>query len=369
MDIKAKRKELLKMDDRSLVNRILAFPDREKLNRDEEGNRRPYPSAEMAVRAKRQLEQDPEYKISEKQRFAMCQSFAEHSTDKMKVVGITFAKADPKTLLIGERKNIERTKNGARETYDLMFHLKPEPENERDKNAVAVYVPNTEGGETRIGYLPGPYVAAHPITDDMSVTGTLTNYAPGTFKVVSYSLALDTEAIDRNLNARQDASANYIYRMPFRLNGTVIPAASDYLNNEYWSDNKDRDNWTKRLNTELEYWGVNGSAESVRFEFPGASTGNIIVETPQKFNDEAIQVCGSYFRYSLEAGISGALKRDGYVMGLQQTQPAVNTRDRTYFSLLAEPGAKVNESGMTDDEEADFTHMIDEMSGDFGPSL
>lgn len=134
-------------------------------------------------------------------------------------------------------------------------------------------------------------------------------------------------------------------------------------------DNRNIDNWTKRLNSELEYWGVNGNIEDVRFEFPGGKTGSIIVETPYKLNDEAIQVCGSYFRYSLEAGISSTLKRDGYIEGLAQTQPAVNTRERTYFSLKAEPGPKVNESGMTDAEEADFMHQIDAMSGDFGQTL
>ena len=118
MDIKTKRKELLKMDDRSLVDRILAFPDRERLNRDAEGNRRQYPSAEMAVRAKRQLEKDPDYRISEKQRFAMCQSFAEYSIDELKVAGITFAKVDPRTLVIGDPVNKERTNAGIKEISD-----------------------------------------------------------------------------------------------------------------------------------------------------------------------------------------------------------------------------------------------------------
>lgn len=368
MDIKTKRKELLKMDDRSLVDRILAFPDRERLNRDAEGNRRQYPSAEMAVRAKRQLEKDPDYRISEKQRFAMCQSFAEYSIDELKVAGITFAKVDPRTLVIGDPVNKERTNAGIKETYSLVYHLKPEPENERDKNAVAVYVANEEGTESRIGYLPANYVASHPITRDMNAVGTLTNYSPGTFKVVSYAMAMDTEAVDKAVNSSHTADM-YTYRMPFLLNGTPKDGTAEFLNDRYWSDNRNIDNWTKRLNSELEYWGVNGSIEDVRFEFPGGKTGSIIVETPYKLNDEAIQVCGSYFRYSLEAGISSTLKRDGYVEGLAQTQPAVNTRERTYFSLKAEPGPKVNESGMTDAEEADFMHQIDAMSGDFGQSL
>ena len=58
MNQEQKRKSLLKLSDRDLVNRILAFPDRQALNRDEEGNRRRYPSAEMAVRAKKQMEKN-----------------------------------------------------------------------------------------------------------------------------------------------------------------------------------------------------------------------------------------------------------------------------------------------------------------------
>ena len=39
MNQEQKRKSLLKLSDRDLVNRILAFPDRQALNRDEEGIR------------------------------------------------------------------------------------------------------------------------------------------------------------------------------------------------------------------------------------------------------------------------------------------------------------------------------------------
>lgn len=321
MDIKQKRKELLHMDDRAFIDRILAFPDREKLNRDEEGNRRKYPSAEMAVRARRSIEKDPEWKISDKQKYVMADSFARYSTDELKVAGIKFAKADPNTLV-----KDEVSKEGVKAVYNMQFHLQPEPENEHDKNAVAVLVDNTEGGKTKIGYMPGAYVAQHPITQPMTVEGTLTDHSNGHFKTISYSMNMDTEAIDKELMANRNPDM-YTYCMPFILNGDPKPEIADYLTNQR--------NWTEQLNNELEYWGVNGKASDVYFSFAGR-TGYINVETSDKLNTEAMTVCGSYFRYSLESGISSDLKRDGYV-DTPINIPAVNTRDKTYFSLQAEP--------------------------------
>lgn len=330
MDIKQKRKELLHMNDRAFIDRILAFPDREKLNRDEEGNRRKYPSAEMAVRARRSIEKDPEWKISDKQKYVMADSFARYSTDELKVAGIKFAKADPNTLV-----KDEVSKEGVKAVYNMQFHLHPEPENEHDKNAVAVLVDNIEGGKTKIGYMPGAYVAQHPITQPMTVEGTLTDHSNGHFKTISYSMNMDTEAIDKELMANRNPDM-YTYCMPFMLNGDPKPEIADYLTNQR--------NWTEQLNNELEYWGVNGHASDVFFSFAGR-TGYINVETPDKLNTEAMTVCGSYFRYSLESGISSDLKRDGYV-DVPINIPAVNTRDKTYFSLQAEP-------------ETDFAQAVD----------
>lgn len=330
MAFKEKRKELLRLDDRSLVDRILAFPDRERLNRDDEGKRRQFPSAEMALRVRRSLEKDPDYKISEKQRFAMADSFARYSSDELKVAGITFAKADPNTLV-----KTEASKEGVKTVYNMDFHLVPEPDNERDKNAVAVMVDNLEGGRTRIGYVPAGYVAEHPIVHPVSVKGTLTDHSNGHFKTISYVMDMDTEALDKDLNV-STAKDKYTYRMPFALNGDVQPGAAEYLNSQTWSGAGRQDGWAERLNNELEYWGVNGSVTGMKFEFPGGRAGNIIVETDRKLNSEAMQVCGSYLNYSLESGISNDLKRDGYVK-CPVNMPAVNTREKHYFSLQAEP--------------------------------
>lgn len=324
MTVKEKRKELLRMDDRALIDRILAFPDRERLNRDEEGKRRKYPSAEMAIRAKRSMEKDPEWKLSEKQRFAMSDSFAQYSSDQLKVSGITFANANPRTLV-----KEEASTEGVKTVYNMDFHLIPELDNKFDKNAVAVYVNNTTGenqGMTKIGYVPHGYIAEHPIVHSMTVKGTLTDHSNGHFKTISYVMDMDTESVNQK-NMANMSSDKFTYIMPFHLNGDPSPEIANYLTEQ-------RD-WAQLINNELQYWGVNGHTDDVFFSFAGR-TGYINVETSEKLNTEAMGVCGSYFRYSLETGISSDLKRDGYVK-VAQNVPAINTREKTYFSLQAEP--------------------------------
>lgn len=334
MTRKQKEKELLKMPDTDLIDRILAFPDRQHLNRDEEGKRRRYPSAEMAVNARRNMEKNPEWKISDKQRWAMAHSFAEYSSDELKVAGIKFAKADPNELV----KN-PLSKEGVKTVYAMQFTLIPEPENEHDKNAVAVYVRNekdegevtfkdvTYQGLTKIGYVPAAYADIHPITDIMTAKGILTDHSNGHFKTISYTMDMDTEKIDRDFAPSRRTDA-YTYQMPFILNGPAKDGAASYINN--------KNDWTERINNELEYHGVNGHADNVYFQFPGGKTGNIVVETPAKFNSEAMGICGSYFRYCLESNISNDLARERLV-DVPKNLPAVNTRERTYFSLQFEP--------------------------------
>lgn len=326
MNQEQKRKDLLKLSDRDLVNRILAFPDRQALNRDEEGNRRRYPSAEMAVRAKKQMEKNPDYRISNKMRWCMADSFSQFSFDRLKVAGITFAKADASTLDLAPVKQ-----EGTKTTYSLLYSLKPEPENSYDKNAVAVYAKTKEGEDAKIGYLPASYVAVHPILTSMTAQGTLTDHSNGHFKTISYVVDMDTEAIEEKLSSVRNRGA-YTYRMPFLLNGPVSEDADSYLTDHYYGEN----GWASRLNDELEYWGVNGEVDAVAFRFPSERTGEILVETKTPLCEEAMEVCGSFFHYSLETGISSDLRRDGYVK-TPQNLPAVNTRDRTYFSLAAEP--------------------------------
>lgn len=365
MTKKEKTKALLHMSDKDMVDRILAFPDREHLNRDEDGKRRRYPSAEMAVRARRSMEKDPDYRISDKQKWAMASSFAEYSTNELKVAGIKFAKADP-----AEMVKVPVVKEGTKTVYNMQFHLVPEPENQHDKNAVAVYVDREDDMATgnpqdpvRIGYLPAAYTGIHPIASPMEVHGTLTDHSNGHFKTISYALDMDTEAIDKEFmqNNRTDA---YTYRMPFILNGNAKDGIAEYVNNKTWTaPGGIKNGWTEKLNEELEYWGINGRAENVRFEFPGGKAGSIVVETQTKLNVNAMGACGSYFRHCLETGISTDLSREGYVDCASHI-PAVNTRERTYFSLQSEPEEDDFTKAVEGIPEEDFMRAIDSLSGD-----
>lgn len=338
MTKKEKEKELLKMPDRALIDRILAFPDREYLNRDEDGKRRKYPSAEMAVNARRNMEKDPDWKISDKQRWAMAHSFAEYSSNELKVAGIKSVKVDPEVLV----KN-PVSKEGVKAVYNMHFHLVPEPENEYDKNAVAVYVDTEpefkkEGTPDRvkIGYVPASYADIHPITDAIDVKGTLTDHSNGHFKTISYAMDMDTEAIGRQF-ASQNALDTYTYRMPVILNGNAKESAADYLNSQTWpGTGGQKESWADRLNNELEFYGVNGHIKDMKFEFPGGKAGSIILETEAPLNPEAMGACGSWLRYSLETRISSELYREKLV-DCPQNLPAVNLRDKTYLSLQSEP--------------------------------
>ena len=341
MDQKEKTKALLKLTDRELVDRILSYPERTKLNRDEGGNRRRYPSAEMAVRAKRQMAKDPDYKISDKMRFCMADSFSRYSRDQVKVAGITFAKADPDTL-----KKIVEKEEGVKTVYEMSFALRPEPENPYDKNAVAVYAENMDGEEVKIGYVPAAYVATRPITEPLAVKGTLTDHSNGHFKTISYSLDMDTEELERSRSSSWDKGV-YTYRMPFLLNGPVKEGAGEYLTSCYG-----KGGWAARINDELEYWGVDGQVKDVSFQFPSSRSGEILVKTEAPLSGEAAATCGSFFRYSLEAGIGSDLRRDGYVLP-PAGMPVVNTREKTYFSLMAEP---------VEEEDRAFAESLEELS-------
>lgn len=338
MTVKEKEKELLRMSDRDLINRILAFPDREYLNRDEEGKRRKYPSAEMAINARRNIERIPGWTISDKQKWAMAHSFAEYSNNELKVSGIKFAKADPNEL---QKEMISQ--HGVKTVYEMDFHLVPEPENEHDKNAVAVYVRNESIGDldvaqkfTKIGYVPAAYTGVHPIANAMIVKGMLTDHSNGHFKTISYTMNMDTEAIDKEF-AGNNRTDMYTYRMPFILNGNAKEGAADYMNSKRWTGpDGEKSGWEGRINDELEFYGVNGHVDNVYFEFPGGKAGSIVAETSSQLNKEAMAICGSYFRYCLETNISSDLTREQLV-DVPQNLCAINTREHMYFSLQSEP--------------------------------
>ena len=193
--INEKRSELKQMDRRDLVDTICSYPNQDLLNCQEDGKRRPFPTGMVAKGI-----QERGYQMTDKQYYALIHNYTAATVPEMKVVGVTFYDNRPqefqKTLM--ERK-------GTRSVYEMDYRLTPEPDNPYDANAIKVSVQKTDGSWHQIGYLNKEFAAAHPVFEEQDVKGYLRDYSNGHLKRVSYSLAMDVEALDR------DAPKTYLY--------------------------------------------------------------------------------------------------------------------------------------------------------------
>ena len=187
------------LSNRELIDRILSYPDRDSLDYDPEGNRRPFPVGMVAQNIRNRNDQ-----MTVKQYYALIHNFAAVTVPEMRVVGVTFRQNNAAEF---EKTLISR--DGVKSVYETDYHLVPEPENKYDANAVKVMVPTEDGDLHQIGYLNKEFVAAHPISDELEVKGYLTDHSNGKFKNVSYSLAVDTEHLE------QYRLGSYLYEAPF----------------------------------------------------------------------------------------------------------------------------------------------------------
>lgn len=81
MTIEERKKQMFKMSDQELLQTILSYPDKDKLNIDKNGQLRRYPSANMARKIYYSLRKYPGSTITDKQRWAMVTSFIECSEE------------------------------------------------------------------------------------------------------------------------------------------------------------------------------------------------------------------------------------------------------------------------------------------------
>lgn len=197
--VNEKRDELKQLSNRELIDRILSYPDRDSLDYDPEGNRRPFPVGMVAQNIRNHQD-----RMTENQYYALIHNFSAITVPEMRVVGVTFRKNNAAEF----EKTLIR-KDGVKSVYETDYHLVPEPENKYDANAVKVMVPTENGDLHQIGYLNKEFVAAHPISDELEVKGYLTDHSNGKFKNVSYSLAVDTEHLE------QYRLGSYLYEAPF----------------------------------------------------------------------------------------------------------------------------------------------------------
>ena len=184
--VNEKRDMLKQMSPRDLVDKIVDYPNQTILNRDEEGHKRHFPIAVMAKAIK-----ENDYKMSEKQYYTLIHQFTAITVPDMKVAGVSFRENNPT-----EFKKTLTAEKGNRSQYDINYILQPEPDNPYDKNAVKVMIEKNDGNLHQLGYVPADFVAAHPITEEMTVHGQFVDWSHGKFKNCSYDIALDVEEID-----------------------------------------------------------------------------------------------------------------------------------------------------------------------------
>lgn len=311
--VNEKRRELKHLSGRRLVDRILDYGNQELLNRDETGQKRPFPIGMMAERIR-----DADYHMSDKQYYTLVHHFAGITVPKMKVVGIKFQDTDPATL----RKNlVERNKRT--DVYEVDYTLKPEPENPMDSNAVAVYVDKESGDAQKIGYLSADFVAAHPITGEMDVHGHLTDWSHGKFNIISYDLSADLEEIDNRTMGRMydkglaawtedgtltNPTGGCRYVRPIRANGTVPDpqAASDYIRTEM--------DLADQMNQSFHTYGYPEICTGMEWEFDERGRGTVTIETEEPMTVDMVQVANSFTNYlMMDSTVGPALKRDGYI--------------------------------------------------------
>ena len=191
--VNEKRDALKQIPREELVDKIINYPNQKILNRDEEGNKRYFPIGKMAETIK-----EHDYKMTDKQYYTLLHQFTAITVPEMKVAGVSFRENDPtefKKKLVAEK--------GSMSKYDIDYILQPEPENEYDPNAVRIMIEKEDGALHQIGYVPADFVAAHPITEETTIHGQMTDWSHGKFKNCSYDIAFDIEEIDKKAAVNQ----------------------------------------------------------------------------------------------------------------------------------------------------------------------
>lgn len=310
LTVNEKRNTLKYLSSRELVDRILAYPDQERLNYvfDPEAElmrRREYPVGKMAERAR-----DNQYQVSNTLFHTLVHHFASDTVQDMKIVGVTFRPNDPREFqktLLSDRKGFQ--------AYEVNYSFEPEPDNPYDKNAVKVLIPKTNGELHHVGYLPRTFVEQHPITEPMETHGFILDYSNGHFKHVSYQASLDMEQIyemrnralsltDADLMGIGDLSldipepmeadflsvpSTYVYERPFTLNGTVSdPETAEAAINGL--------NLRADMSDEFTTRGLPDTVVNLTYSFDGSS-GKTILETSKPLSEEQAAVAEAYTNY------------------------------------------------------------------------
>ena len=258
--VEQKRRELKALPGQELVDRIMEYPDQDSLNFYGDGKKRMLPIGEMASQIASQ-----NYRMTNRQRFSLIHHFGDISIEDRKVVGVSFRENRSAEFEM-QKVLSENTKT----SYDVMFTLRPEPENPYDENAVMVLAPLKDGTAHHVGYLSKDFVAAHSLKTEVQMAGTVTDFSNGKFKNVSYAVHADLELMHKHsaMPVQNDVRF-YDYEFEYsHSRASDLKPVSDFKAASRIANEND---WAKLLNdvfVRAEHCNCRAShAESAEFEF------------------------------------------------------------------------------------------------------
>lgn len=335
--LQEKRELLKQLSKRELVDRICNYPDQRSLNMDVDGNWRNHPIGNMA----HHIRDDQHYQMTDKQYYSLIHHYAALTIPELRVAGVTYQTVDPIQL---RRDQVEQA--GTKRTYTMQFHLRPEPENMYDSNAVAVYATTMSGDERQIGYVGRKFLEQHPITQEMDVTGTMVDFSNGHFNNVSYRFPLDTEQLDADRLQGQaitfplEQSDCYVYEKPVALSEDC--QITDLVQMQQWLQEQDRQFddssfLTTMVKQELDFWKVDGKGEiqQVAYQFPATREGVVQITSNTPMSKDALAVVDSYIHHIQEGAMASSLQECPYVQTPLSADVFAQTNGR--FRMIAEP--------------------------------
>lgn len=345
--IQEKRDALKQIPKRELIDRICNYPDQQSLNRDADGNWRDHPVGQMA----HQIRDKQNYQMSEKQYYSLIHHYAALTIPELRVVGVTHRENDPFEF---ERTVAGHDKNTT--TYDMQYHLKPEPENPYDKNAVAVYVEKRDGSEHQIGYVGRKFLEVHPITEEQTVDGTMIDFSNGHLNNVSYRFPVDTEVLETRRQVVQQElpvtvqyGDKYVYERRFALSPQSRITDREQLQTWWKQQDTQMDGssyLTKAVNDELSFYKAarTEQVDLAEFVFTNGREGVIRLISESELSDKALLTANSYLNYLQEEAIGTEMKECPYVQIPLTADSFVNIHGNSFEQVAAPAAEKVEET-------------------------
>ena len=360
--IQEKRDLLKQLPKQELVDRICNYPDQRSLNMDADGKWRDHPIGNMAHR----IRDDQHYQMTDKQYYSLIHHYAALTIPELRVVGVTHQDVDAMEL---DWKPVDRA--GSKSVYEMQFHLRPEPDNKYDANAVAVYATTTLGEERQLGYVGRKFLEQHPIAQEMDVTGTMIDFSNGHFNNVSYRFPLDTEQLETDRLQGQAISFvwepldGYVYEKPIALSEDC--QITNRVQMQQWLQEQDRQFddssfLTTMVKNELEFWKVDGKGtiQQVSYQFPTTREGVVQIVSQTPMSADALAVVDSYINHIQDGVMASSMQECPYVQIPLSADVFAQTNGR--FRLAAEPALEQDSVADSSLEQGEPDSVTDSIS-------